>query len=319
MLIKQLSCDFGQYWRVVGWVLLWGCMMMPPVFAAPRLTIQDSLVIPAQTVNGVKLSELSGLAWDQDEQLLYAISDKGRLFHLRLQLRGNRLEAATPIYAVNLTDVAGDQVKKGRRDAEGLTVMNANNGKRGDTQLVISLEGEPRLIRFTPQGQAIKNITLPEALRQWRAYRSPNRSLESVTFHPRYGFLTAPELPLRAQSNNMHTVYAMSGKRWSFPVYPEAKSGISAMEALPDGNLLVMERAWSGMLSPLVVSLRYVDLQHCSPLGVCSVTDLRVISSHLFIDNYEGLTHIKGNQYLMVSDDGDESLLNTTLTLFTLD
>ena len=302
---------------VIGLSLVWTLPTSGQVM--PTLTLQDSWVIPAQTIQHIPLSELSGLAWDQDEQLLYAISDKGRLFHFRLRLRGNHLEDVTPVYAVYLTDVAGEPVKKGRRDAEGLTVMNANNGKRGDTQLVIALEGEPRLIRFTPQGQAIKNITLPNVLRNWRSYRSPNRGLESVAFHPRYGFLTAPELPLRSQTKNKHTFYDMQGRHWSFPAYPADKSGISALEVLPDGNLLIMERAWSGIFSPLVVSLRYLDFQQCSPQGECQARDLQVISSHVFIDNYEGLTHIKGNQYLMVSDDGDESLLNTTLTLFTLD
>ncbi|MEN9501045.1 MAG: hypothetical protein RI964_330 [Pseudomonadota bacterium] len=289
-----------------------------PVYGAPQLTIQDSVVIPAQTVQGVKLSELSGLAWDQDEQLLYALSDKGRLFHFRLQLAGNRIAAVTPVYAANLMDLAGEQIKKGRRDSEDLTILNAANGKHGDSQLVISFEGEPRIIRFTTQGLAIKNIALPPVLQNRRVYRTNNKQLESVTFHPRYGFLTAPELPLRGQPLGVHTIYAMNGQHWSFAAYPAENSGISALEALPDGNLLILERAWSGLLSPLTVSLRYLDFQQCVPNGQCRVQDLQVISSHIFIDNYEGLTHIKGNQYLMVSDDGDESLLNTTLTLFTL-
>ena len=101
--------------------------------------------------------------------------------------------------------------------------------------------------------------------------------------------------------------------------HPAKNSGISGLETLPDGNLLVMERAWSGIFNPLVVSLRYLDFEQCSKDGACTAQDLKVLSSHLLVDNFEGLTHIQGNQYLMVSDDGNEELLRTALTLFTLD
>ncbi len=123
--------------------------------------VQSTVAIPPHTVNGIKIAELSGLAWDNDEQLLYALSDKGHVFHFRLTLEGNRIKAVDPVYAANLTDKDGEQVKKGRRDSEGLTLLNAANGKRGDTQLVIAFEGVPRIIRFTPQGQAMNNVELP--------------------------------------------------------------------------------------------------------------------------------------------------------------
>lgn len=287
--------------------------------AAPQLEIRDTVAIPPLTVDGIQISELSGLAWDQDEQLLYAISDKGNVFHFKLSLKGNRIAAVDPVYAAKLTDKDGELVKKGRRDSEGLTVLNADNGKRGDTQLVIAFEGVPRIIRFTPQGRAISNIELPAVLQDRRAYQRGNDALESVTFHRRYGFITAPEMPLKGQPQNLHTLYSTKGKRWSFMAHPAKNSGISGLETLPDGNLLVMERAWSGIFNPLVVSLRYLDFKQCSKEGACTAQDLKVLSSHLLVDNFEGLTHIQGNQYLMVSDDGNEELLRTALTLFTLE
>jgi hypothetical protein len=285
----------------------------------PHLLMRSTFVLRADEVGGLKISELSGLAWDEDEQLLYAVSDKGRLFHLRLVLEGNQIRAVEPVRGMPLLNTAGDPLKKARGDAEGLAVINANNGRRGDTQLVISLEGDPRIVRFTPDGRAISNIVLPAALRERKAYWHPNSSLESVTFHLRYGFITAPEMPLKGQPRNLHTLYSTKGQQWSFMAYPAENSGISALETLPNGNLLILERAWSGILNPLVVSLRYLDFRQCSREGACQAQDLQVSSSRIFIDNFEGLTHIKGNQYLMVSDDGDEDLLNTTFVLFTLD
>lgn len=300
-------------------LLVGGIYPLEGVAATPQLHIRSNLVLPSIEMNGVKLAELSGLAWDNDEQLLYAVSDKGNIFHLRLKISGNQLEAAELVFAAHLLDSKGVRVASYRADAEGLMVINANNGRKGDTQLVIALEGEPRLIRFTPDGRAIKNITPPRPLQERRSLRHPNLGLESVTFHPRFGFITAPEMPLRGEPANLHTIYSTKGQHWSFMAYPAENSGISALETLPDGNLLILERAWSGLLSPMTISLRYLDFKQCSRDGACTVQNLRVLSSHLVVDNYEGLTHIQGNQYLMVSDDGSSNWLTTKLTLFTLD
>ncbi len=304
---------------VLGWLLVSPWLALAEPRALPHITMQSSWVIPPEALNGIKVHELSGLAWDQDEQLLYAISDKGHIFHFRLTLEGNLIRGVQLVYAAFLADTQNEVIKKGRRDSEGLTVLNAANGKSGDTQLVIAFEGIPRIIRFTPQGRAISNITLPVELQDPHAYQHGNKSLESVTFHRRYGFITAPEMPLRGMARNLHTLYSTKGQHWSFMAYPVNNSGISALETLADGNLLILERAWSGLFSPLVVSLRYLDFKQCPVDSICPVQNLYVMSNYLFIDNYEGLTHIQGNQYLMVSDDGNEDLLTTTLTLFTLD
>ncbi len=297
------------------------CVLWPlgGAAASPQLNIRNTLVIPPMQVNGVRLAELSGLAWDADEQLLYAVSDKGRIFHLKLKLSGNQLVSAEPVFAAHLHNNKDELLARHRADAEGLTVLNANNGRKGDTQLVISLEGEPRIVRFTPAGRAISNITPPKAVQNRRNLRHGNDGLESVTFHPRFGFITAPEQSLKGEPVNLHTIYSTKGQKWSFMAYPAENSGISALETLPNGNLLVLERAWSGILSPMTVSLRYLDFSQCSRDGACTVQNLKVLSSHIVVDNYEGLTHIQGNQYLMVSDDGSSDWLSTKLTLFTLD
>lgn len=281
------------------------------------LMVLDHHVIPRDTeVNGIKIAELSGLAWDQDEQLLYAISDKGRVYHFRLVIEDDLIASVVPVYGAKLLDVKGNKIKKNRRDAEGLMVWNASNGKKGDTQLIISLEGQPRIIRFTPQGRAITNIAVPEPVRDRHALRAGNSGLESVTYHPKFGFMTAPEESIKGQPKNVHTVYA-NNKQWSFMAYPAPNSSITAMDVIPGTNkLLVMERAWSGILKPLVISLRRVDLDKCSAAGLCEVENLKVFSSSLSIDNFEGMTPLKEGHYLVVSDDGKNDLLRTLFTLF---
>lgn len=283
------------------------------------LTILDHHVIPRDTTaGGLKISELSGLAWDEDEQLLYAISDKGRIFHFRLKLENDLIKSVTPVYGAKLRDNKGKKLKKHRRDAEGLMVWGGNNGKQGDSQLIISLEGDPRIIRFTPEGRAISNITVPEPVSKREQMRHGNNGLESITYHPKYGFITAPEQSVNGQPTNLHTLYA-EHKQWSFMAYPAKNSSITAMDLIPGTNqVLIMERAWSGVLNPLTISLRRVDLDRCPTAGDCTAENLKVFSSSLAVDNFEGMTHIKDNRYLIVSDDGKHDLLRTLLTLFKL-
>ncbi|QTR50320.1 esterase-like activity of phytase family protein [Candidatus Thiothrix anitrata] len=305
-----------RWWRTCLGV---GLLCFPLLSAAaPRWQWQGDVVIPMTTLMDVKITEMSGIVWDTDEQLLYAVSDRGAVFHFQLTWEGNRIRAVQPVYAANLLDSKGSRVRKGRRDSEGLAVLNANNGKAGDSQLLISFEGEPRIIRFTPAGRAIKNMKLPRSLRDVRQLRKPNDGLESVAFHPRYGLLTAPESSLKGKPRTLHTLYGLS-KSWSFNAYPAENSSITALETLPDGNMLVLERAWSGFPNPLVVSLRYLNFKQCPKKGVCPMHDIKVFSSHFALDNFEGLTHVDGNRYLMISDDGGGDWQSTVLRAFTLE
>jgi len=281
----------------------------------PRLIEFSRFTIFPVKVDGLRITELSGLAWDEDEQLLYAVSDKGNVFHFRLKLEGNTIVAIEPVFAAPLADTA-EKSRRSRFNAEGLAVLNANNGKSGDTELVVAVEGgEQRIIRFSPKGAMLSGIAVPPPLADRRNYRAANKGLESVAYHAEYGLITAPELPLENQPKNLHTVYA-SDRHWSFVAHPVKDSRLKALEALPDGNLLVLERSFTGSTKALVVSLRYVNLAARPVDGVCAVEDLAVFSKSL--DNFEGLTHIGNHRFLIVSDHGQEDLQDTTFMLFTL-
>lgn len=281
-----------------------------------RLIEHGRFTIPPVKVSDIRVGELSGLAWDEDEQLLYAVSDRGNVFHLRLKLEGNLILAVEPVHAARLGGNEERRAPRGRFDAEGLTVLNANNGKSGDTELVVAVEGnEPRIIRFSPAGAMLGEISPPAALGERRNFRGGNKGLESVAFHAKHGLMTAPELPVTGQRKNLHTVYA-GDRHWSFAAHPAKDSRLKAIEVLPDGNLLVLERSLTSPTKPLVVSLRYVNLAICPVGGLCAAEDLAVFSKSF--DNFEGLTSIGNNRFLIVSDHGKEGPGGTTFMLFTL-
>lgn len=316
--INMMKLLFKRHVGLVYCLVLIALLLYSPVTKAqkPRLTYLNSIAVPAFVVDGVKVSELSDLVWDEDEQILYAVSDKGILFHFQLEISNDRIQAIKPLQGIPLVNQKGKKLEW--RDAEGLEVLKAHNGIQGDTELVIALEGVPRVGRFTTQGQLISEYPLPKTLQNHKNYRGRNNSLESVTWHPQWGYITAPELPLKKQPIDRHTLYSRK-KQWSFPAYPATNSSITALQTLPNGNLLVLERAWSGVMSPLVISLRYLDFQRCNKKGQCPIENVSILSSLFLVDNFEGLTAVRDNLYLMVSDDGHSQFQRTLLTLFRLE
>jgi hypothetical protein len=309
---------FSRYWILISYCFWLSACSAPPVTAAPKqayteVKILSHFTIPRTVFNGLTISEMSGLAWDEDEQLLYAISDQGRIFHFKLQIEDNEIKAVTPVFAAALVDAKGKAIKL--RDSEGLYALNTNNGKKGDTQLIVSFEHGPRIFRMTPQGVQTGTVPIHKDLQNSKNYRSSNAMLESVVYHPKFGFLTAPERSLKGQPDNLMTIYSAK-RKWSFMAYPAENSSVTGLELLPDQSVLVLERAWSGLFHPMVISLRRVDLTACGKDELCEAQDLGVYSSLIQVDNFEGLTQIRDNLYLMVSDDGERDLLRTELTLF---
>ena len=108
-----------------------------------------------KAVNGLKPRELSGLAWDADDELLYAVSDDGFLVHLRVEFRDGVLTRVYLEDAYSLLNRYGGTLSEAYSDAEGLTARHTRNGIPGDAELVVSFEREPRLVRYSPQGQYI--------------------------------------------------------------------------------------------------------------------------------------------------------------------
>ncbi len=259
-----------------------------------------------------KISELSGLAWDKEKNILYAISDDGDLYHLKPQIVNNTLVGIRLLSAYKLTKKNGKRLKS--RDSEGLAILNG--------QLIISFERKPKIAKFTPKGRLISKYRLPKKLAKIKNYHSKNKALEAVTIHPRLGVLTAPEYPLK-NTGNKHTIYSLKTKRkWTIPAYPAPNSAVVALETLKDGSILILERAFSSIFNPLIISIRRVWLSTCS----CSKGDdsefkqIAVFNNFKGweIDNFEGLTHHKDNYFFMVTDDNDSKLQKTLLTYWEL-
>lgn len=275
-------------------------------------------------IDGLMLCGLSGLAWDEKAGLLYAVSDRGALFHLRPEFdeRGFLIDAR-PVAAYRLRDAAGAPLTSLFADAEGLTLADAGNPASGrDAELLISFERKPRVSRYSPKGDWRGEAALWGPLRDVRRYRDPNQALEAIALTPRWGIVAGSETPLRADPDRQIRIFTGKGLFWNYPLSTAPNSALVAMEALADGGVLTLERAYVAPLRPLVISLRQTEPLPAPGTGrtLLQVTDVAILDSSRgwLPDNFEGLTRHRDRRFFMVSDDNCNLWQSTLLAYFEL-
>jgi hypothetical protein len=282
------------------------------------IRLLGALSLSRQPVNGFSPRGLSGLSWDEDSGLLYALSDEAKLFHLRPVFSADLLVNIEIVSAYALLDARGRALKQPWTDSEGLAIDKGANGKPGDSELIISFERRPRISRYTPTGKWLRDEPLPASLQNPNYYSESNKALEAVTLHDRWGLLTAPERSPRGTSAGYVPIIA-SDRAWSYPLYGAPNSSLVAMEALPDGSLLTLERAFVSLFHPLLITLRHTHLAPQSTESLV-VEEVAVFdtSQGWIMDNFEGLTRHRGLRFFMISDDNRSSLQSTLLVYFEL-
>ncbi|MGR8919333.1 MAG: esterase-like activity of phytase family protein [Gammaproteobacteria bacterium] len=263
--------------------------------------------------------QLSGLAWDADERLLYAVSDDGYLVHLRPHFSDGLLSGASLVAIHPLLD--RDRVPLAGRlaDPEGLAARRERNGRRGDTELAVAFEGVPRLERYDPVGNWLGTIALPAELGRSSNYAHPNRQLESVTPTPAFGYVVAPERPLGSRTQRTIPLYGTGGMRWHYPLADAAHGALVGMETLPGGDLLLLERRYVSPLLPLLIHVRRAALPPDYGAELV-VTDVAAFSTAAgwALDNFEGIARHAGSCFFLVSDDNRSAFQRTLLAYFEL-
>lgn len=288
--------------------LLCAALVAGPAWAG--LQVLDARTLPTRMQGGQQVDELSDLAWDADEQRLWAVSDRGWLLSFALVLRRDRIARLDPLSTHRLS---GDGSKGSARNAEGLVLRHGANGRSGDTELVVAFEAPPRLQRFTLQGRAGAALALPPALTQGAS--APRRGLESLAWHPRHGFLTGRESP--PQPSHLHTVHALGGANWSFRMPADGPTRMKALVVEPDGRLLVLERLGSAPMHRTL--LRQFDPNRCGGPQLCDAQLLGEVPGAYAGLNFEGLARVGPGRYLLVSDNGGDATAPTVFVLVAID
>lgn len=275
------------------------------------ITFLDQKRLVFKDISGIKFCGISDLAYAQKSGKLYFVGDKGKLFVFESSFT-DKIDMLRPLHGVKFVKGNGDKFATWHRDSEGLAVDDKG-------QLFASFEGRAKIGRFDEKGRMVRQYTLPLKLRDPENYRSRNKSLEALAWHPKHGLITAAEWPLKHMKSKEQTIYALGGQKWNFKAEPEHRSAVVAMEAMDDGNVLVMERSYTGILEPFVVTLKKVYLNTCNnKQSLCKSEVLAKMNSHKgwMIDNFEGLTRVSKHRYVMVSDDNDNFFQQTLLIYF---
>jgi hypothetical protein len=279
---------------------------MLPFKIAPEKIPNEELdikILDAKELQFPNVHELSALAFKNDR--LYALSDKGILYLFEIDLHDDKIEELSLLERHELTNKKSKRFTKKKRDSEGLAFY-----KKG---FLISFERKNRVLYCSREGKKIKKMALNALLEKNENYVSPNKGLESVAYSERYGLVTIPEQPLVDEDKRYHTLYAKD-RIWKF----QAQGAVTDIEFIDTKKLLVLLREYSYLSNRHITSLVAVDLENCNEQRVCKSQLLAKLDSKKGwkIDNFEGLTKVAKNKFLMVSDDNDSMFQKTLLVLF---
>jgi hypothetical protein len=279
------------------------------------IKILDSKIVNISRIDGEKFYGISGIAYDENRDILYAVNDRGRLFSFRVIVKDNKIIDLKPISGYRLKDEHGRKFLKPKSDSEGLALIDDGDKKA----LLISFERYPRIMKFDVYGHGKKaKFVLPKRLKNIKNFQGPNGALEALTYHPKYGYLTTGEYPLKGQLYPYHGIYDKNGEVCRFK-QDYFGNAVTEFEMLKDGNILVLQRDIDLKKFTINIILKKVYINKIEN-GICKSKNLALLKSDdgWDLDNFEGLTHYKDNIYFMISDDNGNFFQKTILTMFEL-
>lgn len=243
------------------------------------------------------VNELSAIAYK--DEILYALSDSGVLCHFDIKIVDDKIEHLSLKETFKLKSKKSKRLSKNKRDSEGLAFM--------DNKLLISFERKPRVELFSLDAKHIKKIKIDKKLTDIKNYQGENKALESVAYNKTYGVLTAPESPLRNAKSDMHTIYGLN-KKWEILMAGK----ITAMEFMNNDELMIMQRDVDFFAKQGTITISKLNLKNFEYKILATLESKKGWK----IDNFEGLTKVDKNRYLIISDDNDSFLQKTLLVLF---
>ncbi len=305
----------GLTLSAAGWLATPASARAPTPRAAPALRVLAHGSLPPGTeFKGTLVGGLSGLTWDAQDDLWYALSDD-RSRHAPARCYVFRLPPLTtqpllPQWVDVITLLGADGKPFARHAVDPEAIALRRDAATGAVTLLWTSEGDiraqipPSLHESALDGRLLRTFTLPDALREMaRMGKGPrhNETLEGLALAPdgRYvwaameGALAqdrdgltpgAPPGPCRLTRFDVATgradrqVAYQPEPRPFGPLMPTggiAESGISEIILSDDDHLWVLERAWTPATG-VSARLYEADLRHASDtLGVDTLTGRR--------------------------------------------
>jgi len=293
-------------------------LLAAPTFANEWMVIDPGQGAVPLSSGSTGASGLSGLTWIDTDQY-YAVADNGaRMFPMTIDVNAatGRIDAATINAGINLTGT----------DLEGIAFHPPSG------HVIVSDETGPQIRIHAIAGGALQQtLVLPPVFANIRA----NLSLEALTWDDANGFLwTANEEALTSDGpiagfdagtvvrlQRFDATFAANGQ-WAYVTDPlpgdifdpgrdVELSGVVALVALPDGELLVLERAL-GAGAVLRHRLYQVDFTAASDTSALPALDSATFtptSKNLLWSRVVLATNLEGAALGPLLDDGSRSLV----------
>ena len=278
-----------------------------------KITILDERFLTFPNKNGIKFGGISDITYDKKNHELYLVGDRSTFFTLSATF-DEKIEELKYLSAHKIIPDKKDIYNLSSYDSEGLTFTSQN-------KILVAHERVAGVIEISPKAKPLKTYLLPQQLQKKENYRNRNKMLESIAYHEKYGILVASEYPLKKDKMREQTIYSLKGEEWHFKSEKHQNCGITAIEVMDDGNIMVLERSYSGKMKLIRMILKKVYLDSCDQERYCKSEYLASFNSLKGdgFNNFEGLTRVSANRYLMVSDNNGYRLLPTKLIYFEVD
>jgi len=270
--------------------------------------VRSALRLARTAPDGGPVHGLSGLVWQETKGLLHAVSDQGYLLTLRPRFTHDQLVALEFIARHPLRDAAGKALEGLDRDAEGLALDG------GQETLLVSFEHRHRVARHDLEGRWLEEIPATAPLAAGIRALPSNDGMEALAVHPGHGVLVGIERPALALPGQI-LGYAEPAEGWSYPV-ASPEGALVALDTLPDGRLLALERRFIAPWKPLIITLRLLNPD--APTLPSPILARFSSAEGWPVDNFEALAWHRDDRVFMLSDDNANPAQKTLLVYLQL-
>lgn len=269
---------------------------------AQTVTPAGHVILGETRLDDEKIGEFSAMVRAPDGDGVIAISDRGYLAHLKVEITDGQLTAVQPVSIHVLTGPEGSMRDQGF-NPEGAALMD-------DGMIAIVSEEGPQLAVFDTDGQWQRDEPLPEALQ--RAARKDG--IESLAWTSAAGFISMTEEPQQGPRDIHHIHTTLAGST-SFKSGAGDPVSIKGMETVGD-RLLMLERTRDKEAATLTPFLRIIELTACLGQPECQTQQLPLSVEGVMDADFEGIAMLDDNTFLMVSDDKIRGDLRSVFALF---
>jgi len=275
--------------------------------AYENIILSGAVKINPSNDENQKAREMSGIAWDNDEQILYGISDDGYIVHMKLSISENNILKDIEILATyKLKDESGNDRKEPDADAEGITLDNANNNIKGDTILNLVLDKPARAERFSNTGKYIESLELPGRLKELSLNQAFEINAVAGNSESGYIFLTKERV-----ADKSHLLFMNADEEHEITLDNNASINIVGADYLEDDGLYILDRNYISIWQPVIYCIRHIDKNR-------RIKDIACFNRKdgWELDNFETITHYKDKYFFIMSDDEENFFQKTLLVMF---